>query len=180
MGVRERGEELLIAPFRPSGTLDNLVRERAAVLNLTDDVRVYAGCLSGRRHWPLVSAERIPIPRLRDSLAHQELKVVRVEEDETRPRIYCRVVHTATHRPFRGFNRAQAAVLELAILVSRLGMLPRAKIEREVEYLRIAMDKTAGPGEWEAWSWLYEKLEQRRGEDTGGDVQAVRATGVGA
>ena len=28
MGLRRRGEELLIAPFRPSGTLDNLLRER--------------------------------------------------------------------------------------------------------------------------------------------------------
>lgn len=161
MGVRERGDRLLIAPFRPSGTLDNLLRGRSAVVNMTDDVRVYAGCLTGHHDWPLVPAERIEGFRLRDALAHQELEVVRVEEDAIRPRLFCRVVAELNHRPFRGFNRAQAAVLELAILVSRLDMLPRDKLEREIEYLRIAMDKTAGDREWEAWGWLQERLEGR-------------------
>jgi hypothetical protein len=158
MGVRERGDELLIAPFRPSGTLDNLRRRRSAVANLTDDVRVYAGCLTGHYDWPLVPAERIEGLRLRDALAHQELEVTRVEEDETRPRLFCRVVGEFNHRPFRGFNRAQAAVLELAILVSRLHMLPKERLEREADYLRVAMDKTAGEREWEAWLWLEQKL----------------------
>jgi len=162
MGVRERGDQLLIAPFRPSSTLDNLLRSRSAVVNLTDDVRVYAGCLTGHYDWPLLPAERIDGVRLRDALAHQELEVARVEEDATRPRLFCRVVGELNHRPFRGFNRAQAAVLELAILVSRLDMLPRDKLERETEYLRIAMDKTAGEREWEAWGWLQEKLEGHR------------------
>ena len=40
-----------------------------------------------------------------------------------------------TIAPFRGFNRAQAAVVEAAILVSRLHMLPPDKIEREIGYL---------------------------------------------
>jgi hypothetical protein len=159
MGVRERGDELLIAPFRPSGTLDNLLRRRSAVVNMIDDVRVYAGCLTGRYEWPLVPAERIEGYRLRDALAHQELEVVRVEEDATRPSLFCRVVAELNHRPFRGFNRAQAAVLELAILVSRLDRLPRDKLERESEYLRISMDKTAGEREWEAWGWLEQRLE---------------------
>lgn len=162
MGIRERDNQLLVAPFRPSGTLDNLLRERRAVINITDDVRVYAGCLCGQYDWPLVDADVIAGQRLSDALAHQELEVVRLEDDELRPRLYCRVVHEANHRPFRGFNRAQAAVLEYAILISRLDMLPEAKLERERAYLRIAMDKTAGPNEWEAWDWLDARVERNR------------------
>ena len=60
------------------------------------------------------------------------------------------VRHEANHRPFRGMNRARAAVLEGAILVSRLGMLPPDKVDREIAYLQIAIDKTAGPAELEA------------------------------
>jgi hypothetical protein len=162
MGVRERDGLLLIAPFRPSGTLDNLLRERCAVVNLTDDVRVYAGCLTGHFDWPLVDATTIQGRRLRDCLAHQELEVAQIDQDDLRPKLRCRVVHEANHRPFRGFNRAQAAVLELAILISRLGMLPDAKIDAELQYLRIAMDKTAGEREWEAWGWLEARLSQHR------------------
>ena len=164
MGVRSRGDEILIAPFRPSGTLQNLLRERTAVINLTDDVRVFAGALTGRHDWPLAPAERLQCRRLRDALAHQELVVERIEEDAQRPRIYCRVLHEANHRPFAGLNRARAAVLELAILVSRLEMLPRDKLDSEMAYLRIAMDKTAGPAEWEAWTWLEERVIAHHGE----------------
>jgi hypothetical protein len=38
-------------------------------------------------------------------------------------------------------------------------MLPRDRIERELAYLRSAVEKTAGPREAEAWSWLTEKVE---------------------
>ena len=177
MGVRQRGEELLLAPFRPSGTLDNLLRERAAVVNLTDDVRLYAGCLCDRRDWPLIPASLIGVPRLRDALAHQELRVTRIEDDDVRPRLFCRVVHEANHRPFRGYNRAQAAVLEFAILISRLDRLPRSKLEHDIEYLRIAMEKTAGEREWEAWSWLEQKMAEHQSRPLPHDI---RATPVGA
>ena len=45
-------------------------------------------------------------------------------------------------------------MLEGAILVSRLHMLPAAKVEGELRYLKIAIDKTAGEAEREAWGWL--------------------------
>jgi len=56
-------------------------------------------------------------------------------------------------------------VLELAVLSTRLGMLPREKIEAELRYLQIAIDKTAGARELEAWEWLMERVDAwRRGE----------------
>ncbi|HKW55558.1 MAG TPA: DUF447 domain-containing protein [Stellaceae bacterium] len=158
MGVIWRDGYPVLAPFRPSTTLDNLRHSGGAVINHTDDVRVFAGCLTGRRDWPLKPAERIDGRVLAAALAHQELRVERVEEDEQRPRFHCRVVHEAAHGTFKGFNRAQAAVIEAAILVSRLHMLPRDKVEREMTYLEIAVSKTAGPREREAWAWLTGRI----------------------
>ena len=162
MGVHVLGEQRLILPFRPSTTLDNLLANGQAVLNHTDDVRVFAGCLTGRREWPLLAAEYVPVARLADCLAHVELQLLNIEDDATRPRLHCRVVHEAIHAPFKGFNRAQFAVLEAAILVSRLQWLPSAKIEAELAYLRIGLEKCAGPRELEAWGWLMEKIEAKR------------------
>jgi hypothetical protein len=159
MGVHVLDETMLVLPFRPSTTLDNILATRHAVMNYCDDVRVFAGCLTGRRDWPLTGADRVPGKRLAGALAHAELELVRFEDDPLRPRLHCRVVHEASHAPFRGFNRAQFSVLEAAILVSRLHMLPRSKIESELDYLRIGLDKTAGPLEREAWGWLMEKVE---------------------
>ena len=61
-----------------------------------------------------------------------------------------------------GFNRAQAAVVEGSVLVSRLHMLSAEKIDSEMAYLQIAIDKTAGSAEKEAWSWLREAIAKHR------------------
>jgi uncharacterized protein len=158
IGLIVEGDGFVIAPFRPSQTLDNLRENPHAVANYSDDVLVFAGCLTGRRDWPTRPAERVPGVVLEGALAHAELRVDHVTEDPQRPRFHCAVVHAANHAPFQGFNRAQAAVVEAAILVSRLHMLPADKIDREIAYLQIAIDKTAGPRERQAWDWLTERI----------------------
>lgn len=162
LGMREEGVFMVLAPFRPSATLDNLLATRCATVNLTDDVRVFAGCLTGRRDWPVLASRHIGTPYLAAALTHREIEVVQVEDDEVRPRLYCRSLHEAAHAPFRGFNRAQASVIEAAILVSRLHMLAQEKIDAEMAYLQIAIDKTAGPAELEAWGWLVARVEEYR------------------
>ncbi len=158
MGIHIEGEELVFMPFRPSTTLENLLRERSAVVNYTDDVRVFAGALTGHHEWPVCASSRIAGWRLAQTLAHSEVNVQRIDDDAVRPRIYGRVVYECTHAPFRGFNRAQAAIVEAAILVSRLDRLPRSKVETELAYLKIAVEKTAGPTERTAWGWLMERV----------------------
>jgi len=39
-------------------------------------------------------------------------------------------------------------------------MLPAEKIQQEIDYLKIAIDKTAGDNELEAWGWLMDKIEK--------------------
>ena len=158
LGVIAEADGWIIAPFRPSTTLDNLTATPVAVLNHVDDVRIFAGCLTGRRDWPLVN-DAGAVPRLAACVAHEELEVTHVSDDAQRPRFHCRVTRRVTHRAFAGHNRAKAAVIEACILASRLDMLPRAKIEGELAYLRIAVAKTAGPEEDEAWDWVLAKIE---------------------
>lgn len=162
-GLIAEGDDWIIAPFRPSTTLDNLQMVPFATASHTDDVRVFAGCLTGRRDWPTVASDEVPVPWLAGALAHAELTVIDMKDDPQRPRFRCRVVRLATHAPFTGFNRAKAAVVEAAILVSRLHMLPRERIEREFAYLQTAVDKTAGPQELEAWTWLMDRVRTHFG-----------------
>ena len=166
MGVHEVGDHLMLAPFKPSATLNNLLRNGSATINYTDDVRIFAGCITGRRDWSTDQTDKIKGARLTDCLAHTEVEINRHEDDELRPRFYCKPVHEVIHKPFHGFNRAQSAVIELAILVSRLDMLADDKINSEIKYLEIGLNKTAGDKELEAWSWLINKINEHRQAET--------------
>lgn len=158
LGLINDGEHWVIAPFRPSTTLENLRLHPFAAASHTDDVRVFAGGVTGRKIWPLSPTRTIKGERLADCVSHWELKVERVIEDEQRPRFLCSIVDEQMHKAWQGFNRAQAAVIELAVLTTRLNMLPAEKVESELKYLEIAISKTAGPREEEAWEWLMEKV----------------------
>lgn len=163
-GIRMQDGLVVISPYKPSTTLQNILATGQAVLNLTDDVRVFAGALVGRQVWSLLPAEKVIGYRLADTLAHKELKLLKVEDDLVRPQLFLEIVHEAQHAPFQGFNRAQAAVIELAVLVSRLKRLPMEKIQQEMDYLRIAIEKTAGERELQAWSWLEEAVENHQAD----------------
>lgn len=158
-GVKYENDLIVISPYKPSTTLDNILATQCATMNLTDDVRVFAGALTNRQPWRLMPADNIMAGRLADCLAHVELELVEVRNDATRPQLFMKKVAEFNHQPFAGFNRAQAAVIELAVLVSRLHLLPREKIESEMRYLQIAIDKTAGERELEAWGWLTQKMD---------------------
>jgi hypothetical protein len=166
MGVRyrptETGNDVVLMPFKPSTTLANIVASGHAVLNIVTDTRVFAGSVTGRRSWPLQPAEQIEGVRLGCALSHVELKLAELQDDAQRPVLRMARVFEVSHAPYIGFNRAQAAVIEGAVLVSRLRMLPAAKVDIEMSYLQIAIDKTAGPEEREAWGWLTDAVAQHR------------------
>ena len=171
-GVRYEGDLVVIAPYKPSTTLANILATKCAVMNLADDVRVFAAAftnrkIANRQIATLVQANKINGFRLADCLAHVELELVELRDDAIRPQLFMQKVAEFNHKPFAGFNRAQAAVIELAVLVSRLHLLPKDKIMNEIEYLKIAMDKTAGEREMQAWGWLTEAIENFYAEQTG-------------
>ncbi len=166
-GVQIQAGLAVISPYKPSVTLENILATNHAVLNITDDVRVFAGALTRRQAWSLVYAEKIIGYRLVDTLLHQELRLVKVVDDVLRPQLHMEVLHEVQHQPFKGFNRAQAAVIELAVLASRLHLLTKDKVLSEISYLQIAIDKTAGERELQAWRWLTEKVENYYAEQAG-------------
>lgn len=174
MGARYDGDFVVLSPFRPSTTLDNIVESHVAVLNFTTDVRIFAGCVTHcATDWPTVAASRVAGVRLATLLAHAELELDDIGGDTERPVLRMKRVHHENHAPFAGFNRAQAAVVEGAILVSRLFMLPADKVDSEMAYLQIAIDKTAGDDERTAWSWLVAAVERHRAGAEGSN--AIRA-----
>ena len=160
MGIRFIDKQVVISPFKPSTTLNNITENNIATINFIDDVRVFAGIVSRhKKDWELSARTDLEIvPNLTLTNTFYNVTVNEYQEDDKRPNIICDINNSKIIKPFLGFNRAQFSVIEAAVLLSRLGMISMEKIDREIEYLKIGIDKTAGPNELEAWGWIQDKI----------------------
>jgi hypothetical protein len=158
MGVEWGEDAIILKPFLETATYRNVVPSGAAVVNLTDDVRLFARGAISNPQPPTVPATRVRGVVIADCCSWRELEVRAVDSTPPRSRIETAVVHRGHRREFIGFNRASHAVLEAAIYATRLHILPRAFVESELTRLQVIVDKTAGPHEAEAMALLTDYI----------------------
>jgi hypothetical protein len=164
MGVEWGEETIIIKPFVETTTFRNLQATGAAVVNLTDDVLLFAQAVIGHPaalNPPASTAQVIRGSVLEAACSWREVQVLSVDATPPRSRIVTRVVHHGFRREFLGFNRARHAVLEAAILATRTHLLPAHQIRTEFERLQVIVDKTAGPRETDAMALLTDYVRHR-------------------
>jgi hypothetical protein len=156
MGVEWTGghEAPVLKPFLETTTYRNLVATRVAVMNLIDDVRVFARAAISNPDYPVVPAAVVRGVVLDAACSWRELVVRTIDSTPPRSRIDTEIVHRGFRREFIGFNRARHAVLETAIYATRVHMLARDFLEAELVRLQVIVDKTAGAAEHEAMALL--------------------------
>lgn len=150
---------IVLKPFIETTTYRNVRATGAAVVNLTDDIRVFARAAISNPPYPTTPAAVVRGVVLADCCSWREIEVRAIDETPPRSRIETAVVHRGVRRDFIGFNRASHAVLEAAIYATRVHLLPRAFIECELARLQVIVDKTAGPREREAMALLTEHIQ---------------------
>ena len=96
---------------------------------------------------PTFPATHVQGDVLQDACRWYEFEIVARDDREDRTRLDAKVVHVGRLRDVFGFNRAKHAVLEAAILATRIHLLPRDELERQFAALAIPVEKTAGPRE---------------------------------
>jgi hypothetical protein len=112
-------------------------------------------------------AERVRGFILDDACRFYEFVVRSIDDSSERVRIEAEIVHSGTQREFWGFNRARHAIIEAAILATRLHILSIDFAAAEFDKFRVIVDKTGGPAEAEAFGYLETHLRRIRAE--GGD-----------
>jgi uncharacterized protein len=161
MGVEWDEGALVLKPFLDTTTYRNLVATRAAVVNLIDDVRVFARAAIANPQYATVPAASVRGVVLADCCSWREVEVRTIDSTPPRSRIEAVVVHRGVRREFIGFNRARHAVLEAAIYATRLHLLPREFVESEFARLQVIVDKTAGAQELEAMNLLTDYVRSK-------------------
>ena len=145
-----------LLPFRSSHTYANLTWTPEGVLHVSDDVLLLARAAIGEvvPLPPMVDAELVRGKILAEACRAYEFRIVTRSGDSVRERFTAEVVRTHQLRDGFGFNRAKFAVLEAAILATRVHLLPPDEIEAEFRRLVKLVQKTGGPREAEAFALL--------------------------
>jgi uncharacterized protein len=159
---------LVLRPFQTSQTYRNLKATGCGVFHVTDDVELLARAAIGQLDPPppLVALKGFPCPRLADCCRWFAFQVQSLDDAAERTTINCRVGATGEVRSFFGFNRAKHAVVEAAILATRIGILPDDEIRREMERLAVLVGKTAGAQERRAFELLRAHVQSHLTPDS--------------
>jgi len=147
---------LVLKPYQTSITYQNLKRTGEGVFHVTDDVELIAHAAVGQLE-PLPALEPAGAVRgfiVRDACRWFAFRVRSLDDSQPRTRIDCEVVDRRRLRDFFGFNRGKHAVLEAAILATRVDLLPAAEIRAQLDRLRVWVDKTGGAAEHRAFAFL--------------------------
>lgn len=158
--------ELVLKPYQTSTTYQNLKRMGQGVFHVTDDVEMLARTAVGALDElpSLLECSAVEGRILAGACRWYAFRVTSLDDAQERTRIVCRVVDCGRLRDFFGFNRAKHAVLEAAILATRVDLLPHDKIRGELARLLEPVTKTGGPAEQRAFAFLQEFVAARCGQ----------------
>ncbi|MCG6158081.1 DUF447 domain-containing protein [Rubinisphaera margarita] len=139
-------QELIFRPFPESRTYRNLIAHPEGVFHVTDRVLPLAQAIS--RSFASTSVDWLPTKTIHgrlfpDACQAYEFRIRNRDETGQRMVLTAEVVQSHNLRPFLGFNRGAHAVIEAAILASRLHILERNVILHELDRLKVLIEKTA-------------------------------------
>lgn len=156
--------KIRLRPFNSSTTYKNLKRNGCGVFHVTDDALLLAKAAIGQlQPTPrLVDCEAVDGKILADACRWFALRVDSLDDSSQRVEIECVVVNSDVIRPFFGWNRAMHAVLEAAILATRVQLLPAEEIMASMKPLTTMVEKTAGIAEREAFELLKQYILQHQ------------------
>ena len=101
-----------------------------------------------------IAADKVDGQILADACRYYEFTVDFIDETGPRMSLNCQTLTSGRLRDFLGFNRAKHAVIEAAILATRLDFLPAEEVRDSLSRLQTIVDKTAGKREVEAMKLL--------------------------
>lgn len=151
---------LVLRPFKSSRTYQNLRRVPEGVFHVTDDVELLARSCLETVCPPMRPARHVRGQVITTACRAYEFRVTAVDDREERARVDVEVLHRETFREFLGFNRAKHAVVEAAILASRLGIIESREILTALARLEAPVAKTGGPEERRAFEYLTAAVDR--------------------
>ncbi len=147
--------QFVFRPFRTSTTYRNLKLTGEGIFHITDNVELFAQAALGQPN-PLPALEGLI---LTDACRWYAFRVQSLDDQSERTEIVATTVDSGRERDFLGFNRAKHAVIEAAILATRIHLIPAEELLAEFERLKSPVDKTASRAEQRAFQLLQDYVQ---------------------
>jgi len=164
MGVVWGEETITVRPFTNTRTYRNLVRSGEAVVNVTDNVLIFAKSALSRETFASFPAKVVRGVVLADACRWREVRrrprpgAGRDAVAPGRADLGVAVVGGGELRPFSGLCRGKHAVVEASIIASRIRFFPIAEALAEIERLDALVRKTGGADERAAMQFIRERI----------------------
>lgn len=153
-------DSFTLRPWAGSTTFQNLQQTQQGVFHLVDSVSLIAEAAIRRLTTvpDTFPARNIEGLVLEDCCRWFEFQITHIDTTQERSEMTAQVVHAGDRRPFRGFNRARHAIIEMAILATRLHLIPRQEVESALRFLSPAVAKTGAKAEQASFQMLQEHI----------------------
>lgn len=145
-----------LRPYRTSTTYKNLKAHGEGVLHVTDDVLLIArAAIAKVDDAPSRPAATVRGQILETAGRYHEFRVLGLDDRADRTTILVESVAQGRQaRDLFGLNRGKHAVVEAAILATRLDFLPHDEVLADFDRLAILVEKTGGEDERRAFAML--------------------------
>jgi hypothetical protein len=155
-----------LRPYQGTTTLANLERAGQGVFHVTDDVELLARAAIRRLDVlpQLMPAQAAEGWILSDACRWYALRVTKLDASGPRANVEADVVAEGRLRDFFGLNRAKHAVVEAAILATRVAWTPSDELRGSFGRLAVLVEKTGGAAEQRAFALLSDYVNQSLGE----------------
>lgn len=156
MGVEWGEESVIVRPFRSSITCRNLASSGYGIANLSDDVMAFVQCALYDEILPSFPATAIRGEVFQDACSWIELAVDSTGGTDDRAEFRCRILHKGRMKDFLGFCRARNAVIEAAILASRLSITNKQDALCSLKQYMKVVEKTGSDIEKQAFRLVWD------------------------
>jgi hypothetical protein len=159
--VESSMEAFVLRPFQTSQSFRNLQISGHGVLHVVDNVELLARAAIDCWDEPpqLEQHPSVDGQILVDCCRWYAFTVRQLDDSSERATIHCEVIEQGRKKDFWGFNRARHAVLEAAILATRVQLLPAEDIRSQMQQLASPVEKTGGDAEHRAFAMLERYID---------------------
>jgi hypothetical protein len=160
MGLVWGDKFVIVRPYRDTQTCRNLFSGRYGVANVCDDILAYVQCALYDAILPHFPAQAGSGVIFSNACFWREVEAVSFGGTTERAEVRCQVIAEGQKRQFLGFRRASNAVIEAAIVATRLNIYNHGTLTEKMAQYEDIVKKTGDDADRQAFQMVRDYIQR--------------------